>query len=142
MCSCARCVLGPCRLVCVAARTVLLNRDYDKRAPKLWPYNVATVCLYRAKIIPPRQSGFRVYAILTWEDTATGKTGWISGTNSESSYIGGAICAERAAATQLRELPSTVKVSACVRALCVGVGVGVGGCVCVYIHVRRATVAV
>ena len=64
------------------------------------------------KITPPRQSNFRVYAILTWEDTTHNTKGWISGTNSEQSFIGGSLCAERAAAVQLRELPSTVQVTA------------------------------
>jgi len=64
------------------------------------------------RVTPPKQSNFRVYAILTWKDTATGITGWVSGTNSESSFIGGSLCAERAAAVQLRELPTTCKVTA------------------------------
>tara|TARA_B100000780_G_C21093059_1_gene440608 strand:- start:374 stop:1465 length:1092 start_codon:yes stop_codon:yes gene_type:complete len=64
------------------------------------------------KCIPPRQSMFRVYAILTWKNDASNMTGWVSGTNSESAYIGGSLCAERAAAVQLRELPPTCRVTA------------------------------
>ena len=56
-------------------------------------------------VIPPIQSNFRVYAIITWSDDENDKKGWVSGTNSETAYIGGSICAERAAAVQLRELP-------------------------------------
>ena len=64
------------------------------------------------KIVPPIQSNFRVYAIITWVDNENTKTGWVSGTNSETAYIGGSICAERAAAVQLRELPQSTRVTA------------------------------
>ena len=64
------------------------------------------------KIVPPIQSNFRVYAIITWVDDENTKTGWVSGTNSETAYIGGSICAERAAAVQLRELPQSTRVTA------------------------------
>ena len=64
------------------------------------------------KVLPPIQSNFRVYAILTWKDSTNNMTGWVSGTNSESSFIGGSLCAERAAAVQLRELPASIQVTA------------------------------
>ena len=64
------------------------------------------------KVAPPIQSNFRVYAIITWTDNENTKTGWVSGTNSETAYIGGSICAERAAAVQLRELPKSTRVTA------------------------------
>lgn len=63
-------------------------------------------------VVPPIQSNFRVYAIITWNNNENDTEGWVSGTNSETSYIGGSICAERAAAVQLRELPQTTKVTA------------------------------
>jgi cytidine deaminase len=70
------------------------------------------LCVQRMRRVkPPRQSQFRVYAILAWEHAATGTSGWVSGTNSESAYIGGSLCAERAAAVQLRELPADTKVT-------------------------------
>ena len=56
------------------------------------------------RVVPPRQSNFRVYAVIRWRHTTTGARGWVSGTNSEQAYIGGSLCAERAAAVQLREL--------------------------------------
>jgi cytidine deaminase len=72
-----------------------------------------TLATTRMKIVvPPKQSHFRVYAILTWRDTQSGVTGYVSGTNSETPFIGGSLCAERAAAVQLRELPSTIVVTA------------------------------
>ena len=64
-----------------------------------------------SNIIPPIQSNFRVYAIITWKDDTNDEKGWISGTNSETAYIGGSICAERAAAVQLRELPCSASVT-------------------------------
>jgi len=64
------------------------------------------------KVVPPIQSNFRVYAIMTWADKENDKMGWVSGTNSETAYIGGSICAERAAAVQLRELSHSAKVTA------------------------------
>lgn len=70
------------------------------------PDAMLKLCAQRMlKVSPPRQSQFRVYAILTWEHKAKHTSGWVSGTNSESAYIGGSLCAERAAAVQLRELP-------------------------------------
>ena len=76
------------------------------------PDHFLALCSARMqRVVPPRQSAFRVYAILTWEDTATGEQGWVSGTNSESAFIGGSICAERSAAVQLREMPVTTKVT-------------------------------
>jgi cytidine deaminase len=63
-------------------------------------------------VCPPLQSSFRVYSIITWRNIRSGETGWVSGTNSESAYIGGSICAERAAAVQLRELPQSTTVTA------------------------------
>ena len=72
-----------------------------------------TLATTRMKIVvPPKQSSFRVYAILTWRDSQSGVEGFVSGTNSETSFIGGSLCAERAAAVQLRELPATVVVTA------------------------------
>jgi len=65
-----------------------------------------------ANVVPPIQSNFRVYAIITWKIKENGEKGWVSGTNSETAYIGGSICAERAAAVQLRELPHSAKVTA------------------------------
>ena len=52
----------------------------------------------------PSQSEFRVFAILIVE--TEGKLILIAGANSEQGYIGGAICAERAAICSLRFLPS------------------------------------
>ena len=65
----------------------------------------------------PLQSNFRVYAILTYEydaadESGAKRSGWVSGTNSESVFIGGSLCAERSAAVQLRELGVEVKVTA------------------------------
>ena len=76
------------------------------------PATVLRMCIRRMeKVRPPRQSQFRVYAILTWMHSKTGTTGWVSGTNSESAYIGGSLCAERSAAVQLRELPADTRVT-------------------------------
>lgn len=49
----------------------------------------------------PIQSNFRVYCILVIEN-ADGKLEFVDGANVESGYIGGSICAERAALSQLR----------------------------------------
>jgi len=57
----------------------------------------------------PLQSQFRVLAVLRMRD-ATGRHGYVLGVNSEQGFIGGSICAERAAATQLRLLPDRVEV--------------------------------
>ena len=84
-------------------RAVLSDRDFLK------------LCAERMqRVEPPRQSKFRVYAILTWEnvdDSGEKRLGWVSGTNSESAFIGGSLCAERAAAVQLRELPRGTRVT-------------------------------
>lgn len=59
----------------------------------------------------PEQSEFRVYALLLVK-LNTGKAIIIEGTNAEQGYIGGAICAERAALVQLRRFkdPQIMKV--------------------------------
>ena len=49
----------------------------------------------------PAQSHFRVFCILTYWD-ARDEEQYVCGTNSEPAFIGGSICAERAAAAQLR----------------------------------------
>ena len=49
----------------------------------------------------PSQSEFRVYAILVVEKT-DGNLILVQGANQEQGYIGGAICAERAALCALR----------------------------------------
>jgi cytidine deaminase len=91
-------------------------KEKEKEKPKktrTTPQEWLAFAVTRMKrCVPPRQSNFRVYAILTWTNTTTGETGWVSGTNSESAYIGGSLCAERAAAVQLRELDVTCKVTA------------------------------
>ena len=52
----------------------------------------------------PSQSNFRVFAILIVEDVIKLKYQLIEGANSEQGYIGGAICAERAALVKIRFL--------------------------------------
>ncbi|KAL3923756.1 MAG: hypothetical protein SGILL_001468, partial [Bacillariaceae sp.] len=77
---------------------------------------------FRLQLTKPVQSSFRVLALLFYEEkTMNGKSRsqlppWIKhdigdrtfivGTNDEPGYIGGAICAERAAMVQLRFVPS------------------------------------
>lgn len=62
-----------------------------------------------ALIAPPQLSFFRVYAFLLIEDSAK-RLAIVEGTNSEPSYLGGSICAERAALVQLPRL-GAVKVT-------------------------------
>jgi cytidine deaminase len=59
----------------------------------------------------PEQSEFRVYALLLVK-LHSGKAVVVEGSNAEQGYIGGAICAERAALVQLRRLrePKIMKV--------------------------------
>ncbi|CAM9873115.1 unnamed protein product [Chrysoparadoxa australica] len=56
----------------------------------------------RESLPAPHQSNFRVVALLVYQDK---EKGWqiVSGTNSEPAFIGGSICAERAAMCKLRE---------------------------------------
>lgn len=79
--------------------------DSIRRSRKEW----FRLALKRMKLRnPPLQSKFRVYAIITYEYRGFGSHetgfGWVSGTNWECCFIGGSLCAERAAAVQLREL--------------------------------------
>ena len=55
----------------------------------------------RDAIIAPTQSDFRVLAILRYLDSS-GKHNEVVGTNSEQCFIGGSLCAERAALSKLR----------------------------------------
>mmetsp|Transcript_3139 Transcript_3139/g.3739 ORF Transcript_3139/g.3739 Transcript_3139/m.3739 type:complete len:306 (+) Transcript_3139:206-1123(+) len=62
----------------------------------------------------PRQSNFCVAAIVVYKDLKTGEEKTLEGVNDEPCYMGGSLCAERAALLQLRLLPLTpddVKVS-------------------------------
>jgi hypothetical protein len=49
----------------------------------------------RRSLTPPHQSKFRVVAFIDYVDSA-GKQHRISGSNAETAFIGGSICAERA----------------------------------------------
>jgi hypothetical protein len=67
---------------------------------------------YRLKVIPPRQSSFRVVALIYYQllgeeddSTDTSTINYVVGTNDEPCYMNGSICAERAALVQLRFLP-------------------------------------
>lgn len=66
--------------------------------------NIRRLNLYEA----PSQSNFRVFCFLIIEYGKEATLDIIEGTNSESSYIGGSICAERAALMQLRHLESPI----------------------------------
>jgi len=58
---------------------------------------------------PPLQSNFRVFAIMTYIDTKSDdktKLHHVTGTNTETCFIGGTICAERSALLKLREEPN------------------------------------
>lgn len=72
------------------------------------------LCNYRREHIPsaPIQSNFRVYAFLIIRRSEDDALDIIEGANSEPTYIGGSICAERAAIMQLRHLcrPNLLKV--------------------------------
>lgn len=50
----------------------------------------------------PTQSGFRVFALLFFETSSLPGIQLVEGSNTEPSYIGGSICAERAALSKLR----------------------------------------
>jgi len=49
----------------------------------------------------PVHTSFRVFAIITYVDTSC-ETKYVTGTNSETTFVGTGICAERAACLQLR----------------------------------------
>ena len=75
---------------------------------------------YRLSITPPRQSSFRVVAILFYELSSSDDDGdgrrWrrrhsVVGTNDEPCTISGSLCAERAALLQLRFVPNLVRIS-------------------------------
>lgn len=53
----------------------------------------------------PRQSSFRVVAIIFYELGGSNERLHVAGTNDEPCYINGSICAERAALVQMRFLP-------------------------------------
>mmetsp|Transcript_27077 Transcript_27077/g.32868 ORF Transcript_27077/g.32868 Transcript_27077/m.32868 type:complete len:316 (+) Transcript_27077:132-1079(+) len=55
----------------------------------------------------PRQSNFRVAAIIVYKNLHDGSEHTLEGTNDEPCHIGGALCAERAALLQLRLMPYT-----------------------------------
>lgn len=59
----------------------------------------------------PVQSGFRVFALLFFETSLLRGLQLVEGSNTEPSYIGGSICAERAALSKLRMFadPTLVK---------------------------------
>lgn len=52
----------------------------------------------------PVLSDFRVYSIITFEHQ-DGTLDWVTGTNSETTFVGTGICAERNAVVQLRHIP-------------------------------------
>ena len=53
----------------------------------------------------PRQSSFRVVAVIFYELRGSNERLHVAGTNDEPCYINGSICAERAALVQMRFLP-------------------------------------
>lgn len=63
----------------------------------------------KAAVKAPIHSMFRVLCILRIRDDK-GRNGYVVGTNSEQGFIGGSICAERAAAVQLRLIGEGVTV--------------------------------
>lgn len=78
--------------------------------------DIALAHTIRVKLIPPRQSSFRVvaiiyYTLLTDTDIPTASTKqeeeehYVVGANDEPCYMNGSICAERAALNQLRFVP-------------------------------------
>ncbi|CAM9255383.1 unnamed protein product [Scytosiphon promiscuus] len=71
---------------------------------------VAAAHELRRALTPPQQSLFRVVCILVYEDFS-GRLHRITGTNAESSTIGGSICAERAAMCKLREASDCKRVT-------------------------------
>lgn len=66
---------------------------------------------YRASLLPPFQSHFRVIALVVFKD-GKGKVSHVCGANAEPCTIGGSICAERAALVALRHVPPPVKLLA------------------------------
>jgi cytidine deaminase len=67
---------------------------------------------YRIRVNPPRQSSFRVvaliyYQLLGQEESSSNNSNrnYVVGANDEPCYMNGSICAERAALVQLRFLP-------------------------------------
>ena len=74
---------------------------------------------YRLSITPPRQSSFRVVAILFYELSSSDDDGdgrrrrrhSVVGTNDEPCTISGSLCAERAALLQLRFVPNLARIT-------------------------------
>ena len=82
------------------ADTPVLNPKYDLAAGRTDDEFIQLATEMRNKLRPPIQSNFRVFSILCFENSA-GEECFVTGTNSEQSFIGGSICAERSAAVQL-----------------------------------------
>ena len=67
--------------------------------------NIITAHIQRLQISPPRQSSFRVIAIIYYTLLNDNREYKVIGANDEPCYMNGGICAERAALVQLRFLP-------------------------------------
>ncbi|KAG5186753.1 hypothetical protein JKP88DRAFT_288551 [Tribonema minus] len=74
------------------------------------PLSVTMAHRLRRSLEPPHQSRFRVVCVIEYEDDG-GATHVVTGTNAEPGYIGGSICAERAALCKLREAPFVARVA-------------------------------
>ena len=73
---------------------------------------------YRLSITPPRQSSFRVVAVLFYELSSSDDDGdgrrrrrSVVGTNDEPCTLSGSLCAERAALLQLRFVPNLARIT-------------------------------
>lgn len=79
------------------------SEDYEGLSSEDVSYLRRLMALKRT-IVPPAQSDFRVCAMLKMEDSRSGATVDVSGTNWETVSLSNSLCAERSACSKLREM--------------------------------------